>query len=88
MNIPAGQKVVPKANKRLSGLHFWSWGYGYLYRVKTIVGTDTVTTVTGFRKTEFKDGLISLNDRVMMVHGYAQRSTNEWACGAMPCLHG
>jgi beta-galactosidase len=80
MNIPAGQKVVLKANKRLSGLHFWSWGYGYLYRVKTIVGTDTVTTVTGFRKTEFKDGLISLNDRVMMVHGYAQRSTNEWAC--------
>ena len=39
---------------------------------------DIVTTVTGFRKTEFKNGMIYLNDRVMMVHGYAQRTTNEW----------
>ena len=30
------------ASQRLSGLHFWSWGYGYLYRVKTVVDTDTV----------------------------------------------
>ena len=66
------------ASQRLSGLHFWSWGYGYLYRVKTVVGTDTVATTTGFRKTEFARGMIMLNDRVMQVHGYAQRSTNEW----------
>lgn len=39
---------------------------------------DVVTTQTGFRKTEFKNGMIYLNDRVIMVHGYAQRSTNEW----------
>ena len=77
-NIPAGSTVSLQTSKRIQNLHFWSWGYGYLYKVKTIVNTDTVTTVTGFRKTEYKDGMIYLNDRVMMVHGYAQRSTNEW----------
>lgn len=38
---------------------------------------DEVSTKTGFRKTEFKHGMIYLNDRVIMVHGYAA-STNEW----------
>ena len=39
---------------------------------------DVVNTKTGFRKTEFKNGMIYLNDRVIMVHGYAQRTSNEW----------
>jgi len=81
--VGVGQTATLSASKRLSGLHFWSWGYGYLYTVKTrlIVNgkcTDEVSTRTGFRKTEFKDGLFRLNDRVMMVHGYAQRTSNEW----------
>ncbi len=76
--IPAHSTATLKAEKRVGGLHFWSWGYGYLYKVKTIVGDDVVTTTTGFRKTEFKNGMIYLNDRVIMVHGYAQRSSNEW----------
>ena len=81
--VGVGQTAVLSASKRLDGLHFWSWGYGYLYTVKTrlIVDgkcTDEVCTRTGFRKTEFKDGLFKLNDRVMMVHGYAQRTSNEW----------
>ena len=76
--LPAGKRTVLKAEKEVSGLHFWSWGYGYLYNVKTIVANDTVVTTTGFRKTEFKNGMFYLNDRVMMVHGYAQRTTNEW----------
>nr|MBP7472291.1 DUF4982 domain-containing protein [Prevotella sp.] len=65
-------------------VHFWSWGYGYLYNVKTSLldegGTviDVVNTRTGFRKTHFGEGKIWLNDRVMMVHGYAQRTSNEW----------
>lgn len=78
VKIPAGQTVTLSAEQRVSGLHFWSWGYGYLYNVKTIVGTDEVTTTTGFRKAEFKDGIVWLNDRAIMMHGYAQRSTNEW----------
>ena len=104
--IAAHDHATLSAQKRVSGLHFWSWGYGYLYRVKSIVappsapeeatidpmlgsktieapsgaveGADIVVTTTGFRKTEFKNGMIYLNDRVMMVHGYAQRTTNEW----------
>ncbi|MBQ9672818.1 MAG: beta-galactosidase [Prevotella sp.] len=78
VTIPAHGMAMLRAEKRVTGLHFWSWGYGYLYKVKTVVGQDEVETTTGFRKTEFKDGMIYLNDRVLMVHGYAQRTTNEW----------
>ena len=68
---------------RARDLHFWSWGYGYLYDVKTslIIGgkaTDVLTTRTGFRETAFRKGMIYLNGRVIQVHGYAARSTNEW----------
>ena len=76
--LQAGQTVTLHAQQALSQLHFWSWGYGYLYSVTTIVGNDSVTTKTGFRKTEFRDGMVFLNDRVIHLHGYAQRSTNEW----------
>lgn len=76
--IRAGETAVLTAEKRVGDLHFWSWGYGYLYKVRTTVGNDEVVTTTGFRKTGFKDGMIYLNDRVIMMHGYAQRSTNEW----------
>ena len=67
----------------VNGLHFWSWGYGYLYTVKTNLiangsSIDCVTTRTGFRKTRFAKGKIWLNDRVLMMHGYAQRTSNEW----------
>src|SRR5574344_1147606 len=78
VSIAPGQDALLKASKALTGLHFWSWGYGYLYRVKTIVNNDTVTTMTGFRKTEYGKGLFRLNDRVMMIHGFAQRTSNEW----------
>lgn len=82
-NIPAHSTVTLSAEKRVNGLHFWSWGYGYLYKVKTMLtdnskALDEVCTTTGFRKTEYKNGMIYLNDRVIMMHGYAQRSSNEW----------
>lgn len=75
--------AIIKASAPVGNLHFWSWGYGYLYNIKTILKingqpVDEVTTRTGFRKTEFKNGMIYLNDRVIMVHGYAQRTSNEW----------
>ncbi len=74
---------IVKAQQAVSGLHFWSWGYGYLYTIKTSLvvdgsAADTVITRTGFRKTRFGEGKIWLNDRVLMVHGYAQRTSNEW----------
>jgi len=82
--IAAGDTITLKARKRLSDIHFWSWGYGYLYTVKTTVRAagmaipDVVSTRTGFRKTQFGEGLFYLNDRCLMVHGYAQRTSNEW----------
>ncbi|HWS87542.1 MAG TPA: DUF4982 domain-containing protein [Pyrinomonadaceae bacterium] len=81
--LAPGETKTVTASARLSGLNFWSWGYGYLYDVKTILKVDgrpvdTVTTRTGFRKTEFGSGLVKLNDRVIQMKGYAQRTTNEW----------
>ena len=72
-----------KASKALNDLNFWSWGYGYLYNVKSelVVNNkvvDQTTIRTGFRKTKFEKGMIWLNDRVIMMHGYAQRTSNEW----------
>lgn len=83
VNIPAGATVTLSAEKEVGGLHFWSWGYGYLYDVTTAVRVDgkvvdEVTTRTGFRKTRFAEGKVWLNDRVIQLKGYAQRTSNEW----------
>ena len=87
ITVQPRETVVAKAVKEVQGLHFWSWGYGYLYTVESYLrehletdaaGNDRVVTRTGFRKTRFGEGKIWLNDRVLMVHGYAQRSSNEW----------
>ena len=86
--LKPGETVIAKAEKELQGVHFWSWNDGYLYTVETYLrekletvtdDNDCVVVRTGFRKTQFgPDGLFRLNDRVMMVHGYAQRTSNEW----------
>lgn len=81
--IADGGMAVLKAAAEVGDLHFWSWGYGYLYDVRTRlvvegIPADEVNTRTGFRTTEFADGMFRLNDRVMMIHGYAQRTSNEW----------
>lgn len=84
VTVRAGQTATLSAEDTLKGLHFWSWGYGYLYKIKTMLRTedgklaDSVVTRTGFRKTRFGEGKIWLNDRVIMMHGYAQRTSNEW----------
>lgn len=80
---PERGRVVAHAEARVSGLNFWSWGYGYLYTVTSrleVDGTvlDAVTTRTGFRKTELAGGLVKLNDRTIQIKGYAQRTSNEW----------
>jgi hypothetical protein len=80
---PGGKRIL-KAQGKLADAHFWSWGYGYLYTVNTVLlddkGTvvDSVSTRTGFRKTHFGGGMFYLNDRELMIHGYAQRTSNEW----------
>ncbi|GAB3905106.1 glycoside hydrolase family 2 protein [Mucilaginibacter boryungensis] len=82
-SISPGETKIVKASAPVSGLNFWSWGYGYLYDVYTTLKVDgkvidVVKTRTGFRKTEYGNGEIKLNDRVIQMHGYAQRTTNEW----------
>ena len=87
LTLQPGETAIAKAEKEVCGLHFWSWGYGYLYTVETYLrdkletataANDMVVTRTGFRKTRFGEGKIWLNDRCLMVHGYAQRTSNEW----------
>ncbi len=84
VTMQPGETCLVKTQQNVEGLHFWSWGFGYLYTVKTILRADDGSTVddvvtrTGFRKTRFAEGKIWLNDRVLMMHGYAQRTSNEW----------
>ncbi len=88
VNFAPGETREVSASYTCTGLNFWSWGYGYLYTIETSLymngkEVDKVKTVTGFRKTGFKNGMIYLNDRVIQVHGYAQRTSNEWPAVGM-----
>lgn len=81
--VKPGETATLQAEAEVEGLHFWSWGYGYLYTVKTSLWVDgrkvdEVATRTGFRKTRFGKGMIWLNDRVIQMKGFAQRTSNEW----------
>ena len=84
VTLRAGETKTVQASAIINNLHFWSWGYGYLYTVKTALKDDNnqifdeVNTRTGFRKTCFAEGKIELNDRVIQMKGYAQRTSNEW----------
>ncbi|HEX9601654.1 MAG TPA: DUF4982 domain-containing protein [Mariniflexile sp.] len=81
--IQPQETLILKADKYIENLNFWSWGYGYLYTIKSILkvdgnSIDEVSTKTGFRKTAFRNGEVVLNDRVIQIKGYAQRTSNEW----------
>ncbi len=81
--VQPGETRTLSAAGRLAGLNFWSWGYGYLYTVTTSLTEngrvlDSVDTRTGFRQTRFAGGTVELNGRVIQMHGYAQRTSNEW----------
>lgn len=83
MKVKTGETSIIKAQGKMDNMHFWGWGYGYLYNVYTILyvddkPVDVVKTRTGFRKTAFRDGMVYLNDRVLQMKGYAQRTSNEW----------
>ena len=84
VTMQPGETCNVAAEGRLTGAHFWSWGYGYLYTVTTRLMDDDGMPMddhvvrTGFRKTRFAEGRIWLNDRIIMMHGYAQRTSNEW----------
>ncbi|MEQ1762745.1 MAG: sugar-binding domain-containing protein [Pyrinomonadaceae bacterium] len=82
-SIGSGETKTIAAADKLTNLNFWSWGYGYLYTVTTELNVDgkivdSLKSRTGFRKTEFGNGLFKLNDRTLQLKGYAQRTSNEW----------
>lgn len=86
--INPGETLIVSASATVNNLEFWSWGYGYLYNVYTILringkNADVVKTKTGFRKTEFREGMVFLNDRAIQLKGYAQRTSNEWPATGM-----
>ncbi|SDF73697.1 MULTISPECIES: DUF4982 domain-containing protein [unclassified Duganella] len=86
--VQPGETAVASASATVKGLNFWSWGYGYLYQVETTLKVDgkvvdRVQTRTGFRKTAFGEGMVKLNDRVLQMKGYAQRTSNEWPAVGM-----
>ncbi|MFG6429054.1 glycoside hydrolase family 2 protein [Roseateles sp. LYH14W] len=81
--VAAGATTTVSAKAPVTGLDFWSWGHGALYDVHTTLTVngkpiDTVVTRTGFRQTEFANGMVKLNGRVIQLKGYAQRTSNEW----------
>ncbi|MDD4361750.1 MAG: DUF4982 domain-containing protein [Bacteroidales bacterium] len=83
ITLQPGESRIIKAAGNLKALKFWSWGYGYLYNVTTSLVSgkktlDLVRTQTGIRKTTFRNGMFYLNDRVLHLKGYAQRTSNEW----------
>lgn len=81
--LPAmGMREIHVADT-IKNLNFWSWGYGYLYTVYSQIKVgdkivDETIIRTGFRDTKFANGMIYLNNRVIMMKGYAQRTSNEW----------
>jgi beta-galactosidase len=83
-----GEKSVQIASGSIEGARFWSTDDPYLYAVYSIlkVNGETVDVdriVTGFRKTEFRGGAgtggVHINEKIVYLKGYAQRSSNEWA---------
>lgn len=82
-SLAAGSKTMLSTQAPLMQVNFWNWGYGYLYTVESSLRIDNKQVdsrkiKTGFRKTAFKNGMLYLNDQVIMAKGYAQRTSNEW----------
>jgi len=83
ITLQPGETKIISTSASMKNVQFWSWGYGYLYDVVTSITigktmVDLVSTRTGFRKTEFVNGVFKLNDRILQLKGYAQRTSNEW----------
>ena len=82
--LAPGETRTITASIPVSGIDWWSWGHGALYDVNSIIvdkagqEKDCVTIRTGFRKTRYAEGKIWLNDRVIQMKGFAQRTSNEW----------
>ncbi|MBB3108121.1 hypothetical protein FHS18_000149 [Paenibacillus phyllosphaerae] len=86
--LAAGAKQTLKISSAMSDVKFWQPGYPYLYTVYNILKAgdevlDVYPITTGFRKVDFRggwdEGGVYINNKLVYLSGYAQRSTNEWA---------
>ncbi|WP_426452534.1 discoidin domain-containing protein [Paenibacillus sp. S-38] len=94
VEIPQGGEHTFKLTGALSGLHLWQPDYPYLYTVYCILKEgstvlDVYPIQTGFRKVDFRGGAatggVYINNKLVFLNGYAQRSSNEWAAlGVVP----
>ena len=88
--VVAGQLASFNATTNLSGVHFWSPDYPYLYQVYTIlkvggVVVDVAKTPLGVRKYKFGSTIgLECNGHPLYLNGYAPRATMEWADVGMP----
>ncbi|MDD3907519.1 MAG: beta-galactosidase, partial [Bacteroidales bacterium] len=83
VTLQPGETKVITVSASMRNLQFWSWGFGYLYEVNTSITMgkkvmDLVRIHTGFRETQFTNGVFKLNDRALQLKGYAQPSGNDW----------
>ena len=88
--VAAGQLATFNATTNVSGVHFWSPDYPYIYQVYTIlkvggVVVDVVRTPLGVRKYKFGSTIgLECNGHPLYLNGYAPRSTMEWPDVGMP----
>ena len=88
--VAAGQKAMFTVTMPMTGVHFWSPDYPYMYRVFTslTVGgkvTDVYENPLGVRRFTFsdKEGL-KINGHPIYLKGYAPRTMMEWAVSGIP----
>jgi beta-galactosidase len=88
VDMVEGEKSTLTATGSLKRARWWSVGDPYLYTVYTVLKVDgrvvdAQSTVTGFRKVEFKGGAgtggVYINEEFVYLKGFAQRAVDEWA---------
>ncbi len=88
--IKAGTMVNFTATASMTGVHFWSTDYPYLYHVYTILKVggqvvDVCKTPLGVRKWKFGSTIgLELNGHPIYLNGYAPRTTMEWPAVGIP----
>jgi beta-galactosidase len=88
--VANGAKATFTATGPMTGIHFWSPDYPYLYTVYTILkvgGTvvDVYQTPLGVRKVIFNRLFgMQINGYPLYLNGYAPRCSMEWPCVGTP----
>jgi beta-galactosidase len=89
-NVAAGAKVIIKAEKALTGVHFWAPDYPYLYTVRSTISVggkpgDSVDIPFGIRKFSFNaTNGFKINGHSTYLAGFAPRTIMDWAGAGIP----